>query len=55
MSIEFVSRHNHTEYSCLDGAIRVRDLVKRAKEFGMPAVAITDHGGLFGAVDFFNV
>jgi DNA polymerase-3 subunit alpha len=50
----FVHLHNHTEYSFLDGAIRIKDLVDRAKEFGMPALAITDHGGLFGAVEFFE-
>jgi DNA polymerase III subunit alpha len=50
----FVHLHNHTEYSFLDGAIRIKDLVKRAKEFNMPALAITDHGGMFGAVEFYN-
>ncbi len=50
----FVHLHNHTEYSFLDGAIRIKNLVARAREFGMPALAITDHGGLFGAVEFFN-
>jgi DNA polymerase-3 subunit alpha len=50
----FVHLHNHTEYSFLDGAIRIKNLVARAKEFGMPALAITDHGGLFGAVEFHN-
>jgi DNA polymerase III subunit alpha len=50
----FVHLHNHTEYSFLDGAIRVADLVSRAKELGMPALAITDHGGLFGAVEFYE-
>jgi DNA polymerase-3 subunit alpha len=50
----FVHLHNHTEYSFLDGAIRIKELVARAREFGMPALAITDHGGLFGAVEFFN-
>jgi DNA polymerase III subunit alpha len=50
----FVHLHNHTEYSFLDGAIRIGDLVARAKEFGMPALAITDHGGMFGAVEFYN-
>jgi len=54
MSSNFVSLHNHTEYSFLDGAIRIKDLVKRSKEFDMPAVAITDHGGIFGAVAFFE-
>ncbi|MCL2219703.1 MAG: DNA polymerase III subunit alpha [Chitinispirillia bacterium] len=55
MSAKFVSLHNHTEYSFLDGAIKIKDLVKQAKKFDMPAVAITDHGGLFGAVEFYEV
>jgi len=50
----FVHLHTHTEYSFLDGAIRIKDLVAKAKEFGMPALAITDHGGMFGAVEFYN-
>ena len=40
----FVHLHNHTEYSLLDGATKVYDMVKRAADLGMPAVAITDHG-----------
>ncbi|MBN1575396.1 MAG: PHP domain-containing protein, partial [Chitinispirillaceae bacterium] len=54
MSAPFVSLHNHTEYSFLDGAIRIKDLVARAVEFHMPALAITDHGGLFGAIEFYD-
>ncbi len=50
----FVHLHCHTEYSLLDGAIRTTDLVKKAAEFGMPAVAMTDHGNMFGAVEFFQ-
>jgi len=50
----FVHLHNHTEYSFLDGAIGIKKLVAKAKEFGMPALAITDHGGMFGAVEFYN-
>ena len=46
---EFVHLHCHTEYSLLDGAIRLNDLCARAKDFGMPAAAITDHGNLYGA------
>lgn len=46
---DFVHLHCHTEYSLLDGAIRLKDLCARAKEFGMPAAAITDHGNMFGA------
>ncbi len=53
-SDSFVHLHCHTEYSLLDGAIRTKDLVKKAAEFGMPAVAMTDHGNLFGAVEFFQ-
>jgi DNA polymerase-3 subunit alpha len=50
----FVHLHVHTQYSLLDGAIRIGDLVKRSEECGMPAVAITDHGNMFGAVEFFS-
>ena len=51
---EFVHLHVHTQYSLLDGAIRIDDLVKRTIEYGMPAVATTDHGTLFGAVEFYE-
>ncbi len=51
---DYVSLHLHTEYSLLDGAIRIEDLIKQAKEFRMPAIAMTDHGNLFGAVDFYR-
>jgi DNA polymerase III subunit alpha len=51
---DYVSLHLHTEYSLLDGAIRIKELVERAKEFRMPAVTMTDHGCLFGAVDFYK-
>jgi len=50
----FVHLHVHTHYSLLDGATRLRPLVERAKAQNMPAVAITDHGNLFGAVEFYN-
>jgi DNA polymerase-3 subunit alpha len=50
----FVHLHLHTEYSLLDGAIRMRELMNKAKEFGMPAVAMTDHGNLFGAIEFYQ-
>src|ERR671923_2632182 len=50
----FVHLHLHTEYSLLDGSIRMKELMKKAAEFGMPAVAITDHGNLFGAVEFYQ-
>ncbi|MHC4090312.1 MAG: PHP domain-containing protein, partial [Planctomycetota bacterium] len=50
----FVHLHLHTHYSLLDGATRIPELVARAKELGMPAVAITDHGNMFGVVDFYR-
>ena len=50
----FVHLHCHTEYSLLDGAARIKDLVRRTAELGMPAVAITDHGAMFGVVDFYK-
>src|SRR3954466_2481060 len=50
----FVHLHLHTEFSLLDGAIRMKDLMKQAAEFNMPAVAITDHGNLFGAIEFYQ-
>ena len=55
MSKDFVHLHVHTEYSLLDGFSRVKNLVARAKELNMSAVAITDHGCMFGAIDFFKV
>ena len=51
---DFVHLHCHTEYSLLDGAIRIKDVCTRAKDFGMPACAITDHGNMFGAAYFFQ-
>ncbi len=50
----FVHLHVHTEFSLLDGACRIGELVKRVKQLGQDAVAITDHGALFGCVDFYN-
>ncbi len=49
----FVHLHLHSEYSLLDGAIRIKELIEKVKEFGMPGVAVTDHGNIFGAVQFF--
>jgi len=51
---DFVHLHLHTQYSLLDGMIRLEDLFKKARENKMPAVAITDHGNMFGAVDFYH-
>jgi DNA polymerase III subunit alpha len=53
-SDSFVHLHLHTEYSFLDGAVRMKELMKKAKEFKMPAVAITDHGNLHGAIEFYQ-
>ena len=50
----FVHLHIHSEYSLLDGANRIKDLPIRAKELGMDAMAITDHGVMFGAIDFYK-
>jgi DNA polymerase-3 subunit alpha len=51
---EFVHLHVHTQYSLLDGMIRLEDLFQKAREYKMPAVAITDHGNMFGAIDFYQ-
>ena len=51
---EFVHLHNHTEYSLLDGASRIKAMVKRAAELGMPALALTDHGVMYGAIHFYK-
>src|SRR5215471_12159004 len=50
----FVHLHLHTEYSLLDGAVRMRELMRKAAELNMPAVAMTDHGNLFGAIEFYQ-
>jgi DNA polymerase-3 subunit alpha len=50
----FVHLHLHTEYSLLDGAVRMPELMRKAAEFKMPAVAVTDHGNLFGAIEFYQ-
>src|SRR3954470_18114943 len=50
----FVHLHCHTHYSLLDGASRVPELIDRVKSLGMNAVAMTDHGNLFGAVEFYR-
>lgn len=51
--MSFIHLHNHTQYSLLDGACRVDRIVKQAVQYEMPALAITDHGNMFGAVDFY--
>src|SRR6266540_4190034 len=50
----FVHLHTHSEFSLLDGASRVDDLCGKAEGFGMPAIALTDHGAMFGALDFYQ-
>ena len=54
MADPFVHLHLHTEYSLLDGAIRIPDLMGKAAELEMPAVAITDHGNMYGAIEFYQ-
>ncbi len=53
-SSSFVNLHVHTEFSLLDGAITIKDLIKKAEGFNMPYVAVTDHGNMFGAVQLFT-
>src|SRR4051812_15422536 len=50
----FVHLHVHTHYSLLDGACKIPDLVGKAKAMGMKSIAITDHGCMFGVIEFFN-
>src|SRR5947209_19472752 len=50
----FVHLHSHTCYSLLDGLARVSDLVSSAVQYGMPALALTDHGAMFGAIEFYS-
>ncbi len=54
MSDTFVHLHNHSHYSLLDGATRIEDLVQTCKDMGMPAVALTDHGNMFGVIEFYQ-
>ena len=50
----FIHLHVHTEYSLLDGAARINDLLDAAKNFGMTSLAITDHGTMYGVIDFYK-
>ena len=54
MSSQFVHLHLHTQYSLLDGANQLNPLLKQVSDFQQPALAITDHGNLFGAIDFYE-
>lgn len=51
---DYVHLHNHSQYSLLDGACRIAEMVERAVEYKMPALALTDHGNLFGAIEFYT-
>ena len=53
--MSFVHLHVHTQYSILDGQASIKALFERAKELGMPAIAITDHGNMYGVKEFFNI
>ena len=52
--MSFCHLHLHSEYSLLDGACRIKDLVKQVKELGQQAVAVTDHGAMYGVIDFYT-
>ena len=54
INMKFTHLHLHTEYSLLDGANKIKELAKIVKELGMDSVAMTDHGNMFGAIDFYN-
>lgn len=51
---EFVHLHVHSEYSLLDGLSRIKDLVSRAMELKQPALALTDHGAMYGTMEFYK-
>ena len=52
--MEFTHLHVHTEYSLLDGSSKIKELVHQAKELGMDSIAITDHGAMYGVIDFYR-
>ena len=52
--MSFTHLHVHTEYSLLDGSSKIKEITKQAKELGMDSLAITDHGVMYGAIDFYE-
>ena len=54
MKKNFVHLHVHSEYSLLDGLLKIDDMIKKAIDLEMPAVALTDHGNMYGAIDFYK-
>ena len=52
--MDFTHLHVHTEYSLLDGSNKIKELIARVKELGMDSVAITDHGVMYGVIDFYR-
>ena len=54
MSAKFIHLHTHSHHSLLDGLSKIEDLISKCKEYGMPALAITDHGNMYGAVEFYK-
>src|SRR3989338_10988732 len=52
--MKFVHLHTHSHYSLLDGLSKVDDMVKLAKKYGMTAIGLTDHGAMYGAIDFYT-